>query len=436
MSNFAWRLTNKKMFFKMKKLLTLFLLAGVSFYFSSCGDDDDNPGGGVTPDPDDEFLISTNITEDETWETGNTYILATRVTVVDGVTLTIEPGVVVKGQAGQGNNATALLIARGGTIMAEGTADLPIIFTSVADEITPEDVAAGNIVSPNLDPTINGLWGGILILGRAPISADAESVQIEGIPPSDTNGLYGGTIDDDNSGIMRYISIRHGGTDIGDGNEINGLTLGGVGSGTTLEYIEIVANKDDGIEPFGGSVNVSNIIVWNQGDDAYDCDQAYSGTINNFIYIGGPDSDHAMELDGPEGTGTGTFTLSNGTLKGYIDEEGDGEYIDFRDEVTANIINCYFFNFESIADVELDAEPESLLYVAGDISLSGLEFNVSHLDGGNNTIATIFKDNGGLDAFTTVPPNATLVTTPTVGADATVFDGWSWAYAAGELSDF
>ena len=83
-------------------------------------------------------------------------------------------------------------------------------------------------------------------------------MQIEGIPASDLNGLYGGTEATDNSGVLKYISIRHGGANIGEGNEINGLTLGGVGSGTTIENIEIVANDDDGIEWFGGTVNVKN----------------------------------------------------------------------------------------------------------------------------------------------------------------------------------
>src|SRR5690606_11163985 len=102
---------------------------------------------------------------------------------------------------------------------AEGTADNPIIFTSVADEIAP-----GMIASPNLDPDINGLWGGLLILGKAPISvsSNATDFQIEGIPPSDIRGLYGGNDPEDNSGVIRYISIRHGGANIGEGNEING----------------------------------------------------------------------------------------------------------------------------------------------------------------------------------------------------------------------
>src|SRR5690606_34927751 len=202
------------------------------------------------------------------------YILGGRIAVVDGVTLTIEPGVVVKGQAGIGSNATALLIARGAKLMAEGTASLPIIFTSVADEITPEDIAEGNFASPNLDPTVNGLWGGLIVLGKATISAsnkdtkeDVSEIQIEGIPTSDANGLYGGNVDDDNSGVLKYISIRHGGSNIGSGNEINGLTLGGVGSETVIDHIEVVSNQDDGIEWFGGTVNVTNVVVWNVGDD-------------------------------------------------------------------------------------------------------------------------------------------------------------------------
>ncbi|HAX94172.1 MAG TPA: hypothetical protein DCY25_09570, partial [Bacteroidales bacterium] len=147
-----------------------------------------------------------NITANTTWTTGNIYILEGRITVVSGVTLTIQPGVIVKGREGSESNATALMIARGGKIMAEGTADSPIIFTSVSDNIIP-----GEIASPNLAPTMNGLWGGLLILGRAPISAEAEAMQIEGIPASDLNGLYGGTDPADNSGILRYVSIRHGG---------------------------------------------------------------------------------------------------------------------------------------------------------------------------------------------------------------------------------
>jgi hypothetical protein len=107
-----------------------------------------------------EIDVTGNITENTTWETGKVYTLTSRIAVVAGATLTIEPGVIVKGEAGTGANATALLVARGGKLMAEGTADAPIIFTSVADEIMP-----GEVAGPNLDPTLNGLWGGVIICG-------------------------------------------------------------------------------------------------------------------------------------------------------------------------------------------------------------------------------------------------------------------------------
>lgn len=287
------------------------------------------------------FTLTTNITANTTWETGKTYILGGRITVTSGATLTIQPGVVVKGQAGIGANATALLVARGGKLNANGTAALPIIFTSVADEITPEDIAAGRFISPNLEPTINGLWGGVLILGKARISAsnasgDRSEVQIEGIPTSDPNGLYGGDDDTDNSGSIKYISIRHGGANIGNGNEINGLTLGGVGSGTVIENVEIVANQDDGIEWFGGSVSVKNAVVWNCGDDAIDTDQSWSGTLDNFVVI--TPSDHCFELDGPEGS----YAAGHQIMNGWVNAAGAGDLINTDANSIVDLKSIYF----------------------------------------------------------------------------------------------
>ncbi|MEP2773789.1 MAG: hypothetical protein ABJH05_16675 [Fulvivirga sp.] len=417
----------------MKKLLSLMAAVAMVSFLTACGDDDSPaPVGGNDSN---NVVVTENVTENTTWTADNIYELAGRIAVESGATLTIEAGTVIKGQAGTGSNATALLVARGAKLNAEGTASAPIIFTSVADEIE-----SGMIASPNLDPDLNGLWGGVIILGNAPISADAASVQIEGIPPSDANGLYGGSDAADNSGSIRYISIRHGGANIGEGNEINGLTLGGVGTGTTIEYVEVVGNQDDGIECFGGTVDISNALVWNQGDDAYDMDQDYTGTIDNFIFIGGVDSDHAMELDGPEGAqDNGGFTLRNGSLKGYNDDEvAGGEYIDFRSGVKATIQNCYFFNFSQDSDVELDNDGVAANWLDESLNVSGLEFNVSHLSAGNLTIADIFADKGddANDAFATRAPGASVVTTATVGADKSRFSGWTWADANGELASF
>ena len=289
----------------MKKLLSLLAFAGMLFVVS-CSDDDEpttvtetvtetinelEDGVGV--------LVESNITSDVTWSSDSVYVLAGRIAVESGATLTIEAGTIIKGEAGTGANATALIVAQGGTLNAAGTASAPIIMTSIADEIRP-----GSVDSPNLSDDVDGLWGGLIVLGNARISIDGDgtSTNIEGIPSTDSNGLYGGTADDDNSGTIQYVSIRHGGSNIGEGNEINGITFGGVGSGTTVDHVEVIANQDDGIEWFGGTVSVSHALVWNNGDDAIDTDQAWAGTLDNFIIIN--PGDKGFELDGPEGSRT------------------------------------------------------------------------------------------------------------------------------------
>lgn len=191
----------------------LLAVMSAALVFTGCKDDEGDGNTTPTPTQTGNVKVVQNISANTTWTKDKVYELAGRVTVLSGATLTIEAGTIIKGQAGTGANATALLIARGGKIMAEGTETMPIIFTSVADEITPADVAAGNFASPNLDPDINGLWGGVIILGKAPISAsnssgDLSEVQIEGIPTSDPNGLYGGSDAADNSGVFKYVSIR------------------------------------------------------------------------------------------------------------------------------------------------------------------------------------------------------------------------------------
>jgi hypothetical protein len=384
--------------------------AGAGSVVLTVTDNDDQTGSAtaVINVVEEELVISVseNISANTTWETGKVYTLESRIAVLSGVTLTIEPGVIIKGQAGTGANATALLIARGAKLMAEGTADSPIIFTSVADEIMP-----GEIASPNLDPVLNGLWGGLLILGNAPISADAASMQIEGIPPSDQNGLYGGDNATDNSGVIRYVSIRHGGANIGEGNEINGLTLGGVGSGTVIENIEVIANQDDGIEWFGGTVNVKNAILWNVGDDAVDTDQSWAGTLDNFIVVN--PGDECFELDGPEGTMSAGHTIKNGSV--YADAaEG---LVDLDDNSIATLTGIYFFGVSEGQDFDLN--PANL--VASELQAT--------LPAGA-VVTDYFK--GGSDAFVTIVAEGAN----TVGADVSKFETWSWASVSGALVNF
>ncbi|MEE4116634.1 MAG: hypothetical protein V2I37_10720 [Marinilabiliaceae bacterium] len=352
--------------------------------------------------------VAQNIDADQTWTADKVYILEGRIAVLDGATLTIEAGTIIKGNQGSGPNATALMIARGGKLNANGTANAPIIFTSIADDILP-----GELVGTTMDPTLNGLWGGLLVLGKAPISADAEAVQIEGIPPSDLNGLYGGTDPLDNSGSITYVSIRHGGANIGEGNEINGLTLGGVGSGTTIQNIEIIANQDDGIEWFGGTVNVTNALVWNTGDDAIDTDQSWSGTLDNAIIVN--PGDECFELDGPEGTMVGKHTIINATA--YA---GDAEgLVDLDPNSNVDMENVYFFGVA--AGQDFDELPT--VY-----SCTFADFEVTLPSG--SVLTDFFK--GGSAAFTTEVAEGQN----TVGADATAFSGWTWAAVSGSLSNF
>ncbi len=400
--------------------------------------------GGTCPNacPGTVVEVNGNVTSDTTWSADFIYQLNGRIAVESGATLTIEAGTLIKGSAGQGTNASALLVARGATLNANGTAAAPIIMTSTADNI---DI--GETVSPNLTANDRGLWGGLIVLGAAPISVadNSGTAQIEGIPATDTNGNYGGNDAADSSGSITYISVRHGGTNIGDGNEINGITFGGVGTGTTINHIEVVANVDDGVEFFGGTANASNIVVWAQGDDAVDLDQAYSGTLDNVVVVQGGISDHALEIDGPEGTLAGEYTLTNVTLFGRDDSAEDGEVADFRSNASGANNNIFVTGFTGVgmdlqlSDIELDAGDDddstgvSDNFVDGSLSFMAWEIV---LPAGVADVADIFSER--LDPPITMFGDAAFATAvtdgmETVGADTSVFD---WTLTAAEAGKF
>lgn len=391
---------------------SLVLAASIALF--SCNKKDDNNNTGTTPVvTSDIVIVSSNISANTTWSSDKIYQLAGRITVLDGATLTIEPGTIIKGEAGTGANATALLIARGGKLMAEGSETKPIIFTSVADEISIADVAAGSFKSPNLNNTINGLWGGVLICGKAKISASANEVQIEGIPTSDQNGLYGGSNDADNSGTLKYISIRHGGANIGSGNEINGLTLAGVGSATVIENIEIVANQDDGIEFFGGKVSVKNVLVMNNGDDAIDTDQSWSGTLDNFVII--TPGDHCFELDGPEGSYSAGHTIKNGTIVAHNSDRTSGDLINTDKNSIVNLENLFFASVK-------DGQVVNRTTDNPDVNFTNIVINIP-----SGSIDDYIKDGSA-------PAGITAGSTSSNKANASVFNGWTFAALDGATS--
>ncbi|TXC78917.1 hypothetical protein [Luteibaculum oceani] len=398
---------------KLNKLASVILAASVALV--SCEKDPKT----TTPDQIQGIVVSSNITENTTWTKGEQYVLTNRVAVEAGVTLTIEPGALIKGLAGEGANATALVIARGATIIADGTEQEPIIFTSYADQIAP-----GMTVSPNLSADLSGLWGGLIILGNAHASIKGGNLEasIEGIPASDNNGKYGGTNDADSSGVLRYVSVRHGGANIGEGNEINGITLGGVGSGTVIENIEVVANQDDGIEWFGGTVNVTNAVVWNAGDDAIDTDQAWAGTLDNFVVIN--PGDEGFELDGPEAAYTSTgHTIINGTL--YAD--GASGLVDLDDNTDVRMSAIYFTNLSEGQDVEgygPNAEKEEVGFSVNTNGyfIAGWEATLPE----GKVLGDFFKQ--GSDQAT-----VEVATRKNAGANSAMMS-WTWAGQAGMLN--
>jgi len=359
-----------------------------------------------------------------TWTNDKVWILDGFVFVNAGQTLTIEPGTVIKGRAGTGANASALIVARGGKIIAQGTPSQPIIFTFEDD---PMD--------GSVPVTTKGQWGGLIILGNARLNSSPGESQIEGIPTSETRGLYGGNNDADNSGIIQYVSIRHGGTDIGAGNEINGLTLGGVGYGTTIDHIEIVANADDGIEFFGGRPRVKYAIVAFCGDDGYDYDEGFRGYGQFWYLIQDPGAgDRGGEHDGgtsPEdGTPYAHPVIYNATYMGRGSAAGK-RAITFRDNAGGEYHNSIFIDYAKGVDIEMLSSGQDAYkrFQNGELVLqNNIFWNVA-----DGTAAGVFTVSFGSGASAN-PDSATAASTfasyfSTAGNSATLDPGLSNNFA-------
>ncbi|AHM61622.1 hypothetical protein D770_16840 [Flammeovirgaceae bacterium 311] len=348
-----------------------------------------------------------------TWTKDNVYVIRGFVFVNEGQTLTIEPGTVIKGQPGQGTGASALIVARGGMIMAEGTAEEPIIFTALADDLS---------TTTDIPYNARGLWGGVILLGNAPINAPNGLTNIEGIPTSETRGQYGGTNPDDNSGVMKYVSIRHGGTNIGAGNEINGLTMGGVGNGTSISYIEVYANDDDGFEWFGGTANSSYLASIINQDDAFDWDQGWVGE-NQFWVVyqqqGFELSDRGFESDGAHKDNLAADLFSrpqiyNMTLIGQ-GATGTNNTMFFTEGSGGLIHNSIIMNFPggiNVTDVGATGKNSRDRLAAGDLAFkNNIFWNIGTGDS-KNTFAGIANTLAPL--ATHLEANGNMIQDPTI----------------------
>ena len=313
-----------------------------------------------------------------------TYILDKKIYIPGGQVLTIEPGTVVKGSTSSTPaEATALVIMRGGKVIASGTESCPIVFTAYADPMN------GTYAMSN-----KGNWGGVVMLGIASNNisyaengpyvaggagklgvADGLGV-LEGFATNNKQDRYGVMLnnnvavagetvgvfnDNDNSGILKYVSIRHSGAILSVGAEINGLTMGSVGRGTTIEHIEIISCADDNIEFFGGTVNVKYISTMFGNDDMYDWDMGWSGKAQFLFGIKSDltsslDNDNGFESDGDDQKSYNTPysdpLIYNVTLVGNAKATGNTDNsalaaINAKEFTRGSIYNSVFANFRN-----------------------------------------------------------------------------------------
>jgi hypothetical protein len=311
-----------------------------------------------------------------TWKADTKYLIDGKVFVNDGQTLTIEPGTVIRANTGQGINASALIVTRGGKIIAEGTPENPIVFTVEGDDL-----------EGSVPIEANGLWGGIIILGNAPVNTESGEGIVEGIPLGEPRATYGGNNENDNSGILKYVSIRHGGTTLSDGNEINGLTLGGVGNETTVEFVEVISNRDDGFEFFGGTVNARHLLSAYCGDDAFDFDLGYRGNCQFIVGLqAGATGDLLIELSDYEGNPKTRPVIANATLLGRgVDE--NGETARFDNSSAGTIANSIFLYQKHGIEIEYSGDnlDSYQQFIDGHIKLLNNVFLL-----GNNSAYQIF----------------------------------------------
>lgn len=320
-----------------KKLLMMTAIATGILFTSCSGDDDsgtDNGNGNgqadgiITSLDDPDFnaeSLKGKIQGTVTIPAG-TYVLDGPLVVQDGSELTIQPGAVFK--ARPGGTDVYLTVEQGAKIHAVGTAVQPIEFTSNSANPSPGD------------------WGGVLLCGYAPISGGGEAIT------EVVNFIYGGDNPNDNSGTLSYIKISYSGAIINSEKEFNGLTLYGVGKGTTINNIAIFNGNDDSIEFFGGTVDVSNLLAVNAKDDLIDWTQGYTGTINNAYAIRESgfsllSSDpRGIEADGnldglfPSQSGQSNPTLTGLTIVNNYTGAAIADIIKLRRGTGANISNC------------------------------------------------------------------------------------------------
>jgi len=402
-----------------------------------------DPQNAVYPTP--NVDVTTNITTDTHWTACNTYYLRGQIYVKNNATLKIDPGVVIR--ADRTAVGAGLFITKGAKILAEGTATSPIVFTS--------DAAPGQ--------RNKGDWGGLILLGKGSYNVNNGINNIEGIAATpDTEYGGGATPDDnDNSGILKYVRIEYGGYVYVAGSEINGLTFGAVGRGTTVDYVQVSYTNDDSFEWFGGAVNCKHLVSFNGLDDDFDTDNGFSGNVQFVLGVKDPQiSDNplapvgASTSEGFESDNNATsasvspytsaifsnctmvgptyrITLPNGGTLG----SGHKRAARLRRNSQIKVINSLFMDY--LEGLHIDGATTEANATAGTLKwknniLAGITTPSKVLQvntGSTFNIATWYAANNN----TTVTSSAGLLTNPYNATNATIYTGLDYRPATGSI---
>ncbi len=348
----------------------------------SCEDDtadiiiNNNNGGTDGGSSSTTEFISGTYTEDLTLDSNTEYILDGPLIMAEGTTLTIPAGMTLKASASGAEVYVA--ISQGAKIDARGTADSPIVFTS-------------NAASPSA-----GDWGGLILLGKAPINsvADANTTatsEIGSLP-------YGGSDESDNSGILQYVRVEYSGGKADGQSENNGFSFYGVGNGTTVEFIQAYEGLDDGVEFFGGTVNVSNVAVINVEDDSIDWTEGYSGTLTDVYVKQNEKGDHAFECDGYNtdiGNNSNPIFVSSPTITNITaigEDNASQEAVRLRAGTAGIFTNMVLTNYNEGFDLDHDANGNANTEITGQNVVDGkLKANQVKL---NNVTLAVKNDTG------------------------------------------
>jgi hypothetical protein len=341
------------------------LAASLVACFDSGGNNNNTQPDASTPTPDSPqggqvIRVNDNITSSTTWEARNTYVLPRlkQVFVEPGATLTIEAGTRIEGEQG-----SVLVITRGAKIMAQGTKEKPILFTS----------------SQAVGMKAAGWWGGLLVLGAAPINQNklsnppSDEATFEAFTSAIPEGKFGGTDANDNSGVIKYVRIEFAGFNYVADREFNNFTLCGVGAGTTIDHVQVHGGSDDGVELFGGTVNLKHIVSSQNQDDGFDTDNGWNGKVQ-FLIVQNishpatlPEASNGYESDN-HGTAASYNalprtepTIYNATIIGDHAFTGVASFAGvFRRGTSGHYFNHIFYNFPKGPEFR-DAETKAQL---------------------------------------------------------------------------